>query len=125
MNLTTRDQLATLLVAASVITYGLWLAGFLGVLTTSAVALVVLVLGFLASASAVVPGFAALLAGSRAYLVGASLVGLVALVSGVLTVVNATDGTLAILVAATLVMWAAATVRHAASGRTDRRLRAA
>jgi hypothetical protein len=117
MNFTMRDRVATLLVAASVVTYGLWLAGLLGGLTTSAMALVVLVLGFVASASAVVPGFAALLAGSRAYLVGASIVGLVALVSGVLTVVNATGETLAILVIATLVMWAAATVRHTASSR--------
>ena len=77
----------------------------------------VLVLGFVASASAVVPGFAALLAGSRAYLIGTSLVGLVALMSGVLTVVNGTGETLAILVAATVVMWAAATVRHASSSR--------
>jgi hypothetical protein len=120
MSLTMRDRLATLLVGVSVITYCLWLAGFLGGLTTSAVALVVLVLGFLASASAVVPGFAALLAGSRAYLVGASLVGLVALVSGVMTVVNATGETLAILVVATVVMWAAATVRHATSSRGGR-----
>ena len=79
--------------------------------------MVVLALGFVASASAVVPGFAALLAGSRAYLVGASLVGLVALLSGVLTILNATGETLAILMIATLVMWAAATVRHATSSR--------
>jgi hypothetical protein len=115
MNLTTRDRLATLLVAASVVTYGLWLAGFLGGLTTGAVAVVVLALGFVASASAVVPGFAALLAGSRAYLAAASVVGLVALLSGVLTILNATSETLAILMIATLVMWAAATVRHATS----------
>lgn len=115
MKLTIRDRLATLLVAASVITYGLWLAGLLGGLTSGAVAVVVLALGVLASASAVVPGFAALLAGSKAYLAGASLVGLVAFVSGVLTVANATGETLAILVAATIVLWAVATVRHAAS----------
>ena len=115
MKLTIRDRLATLLVAASVITYGLWLAGFLGGLTSGAVAVVVLALGVLASASAVVPGFAALLAGSKAYLAGASLVGLIAFVSGILTVANATGETLAILVAATIVLWAVATVRHAAS----------
>jgi hypothetical protein len=117
MNLTMRDRVATLLVAVSVVTYGLWLAGFMSGLTSSAVALVVLVLGFLASASAVVPGFAALLGGSRIYLVGASLVGLVALASGVLTIVNATEETLALLVTATVVMWVMATLRHATSSR--------
>ena len=117
MNLTTRDRLATLLVAASAITYVLWLAGFLGGLTPGAVAVIVLALGVLASASAVVPGFAELLAGSRAYLAAASLLGLVALVSGVLTVANATGETLAILVTTTIVLWAAATVRHATSSR--------
>jgi hypothetical protein len=112
MNLPTKDRVATLLVAAATLTYAMWLIGPLGGLTPGSVAVVVLVLGFLASASAVVPGFAALLAGSRAYLAIASVLGVVALASGILTVANATAETLAILVAATLVLWASATVRH-------------
>ena len=117
MNITARDRLATILVAASAITYGLWLSGLLGGLTPDAVAVVILALGFLASASAVVPDFAALLRGSRAYLAAASLLGLVALVSGMLTVVNATGETLPVLEAATIVLWAAATARHASTNR--------
>lgn len=112
MNLTTRDRMATLLVAAAALVYGLWRAGSLGGLTAGSVAVIVLALGFLASASAVVPGFAALLAGSRAYLAIASVVGLVALGSGVVTVMNPTEDTLAILVTTTLVLWASATLRH-------------
>ena len=112
MNPTTRDRIATLLVAMAVLIYGGWLAGVAGGMSAGAVAIVVLALGFLASASAVVPGFAALLRGSRAYLAMASLVGLVALASGILTVVNATEATLAVLVIATLLLWATATLRH-------------
>lgn len=113
MNLTTRDTVATLLVTTAALTYGLWLAGFLGALSVAAVALVVLTLGFLASASAVVPGFVALLTGSRTYLAIASLFGAVALGSGVLTIANMTESTLAVLVVTTVILWALATVRHA------------
>jgi hypothetical protein len=119
MNLSTRDRIATLLVATTALIYGLRLAGLLGGLTVESVAVVVLALGFLASASAVVPGFAALVAGSRAYLAIASLVGLVALGSGVLSVANATEETLAILVMTTIVLWASATARHASHQRRE------
>lgn len=117
MNLTTRDRVATLLVATATFIYGVWLTGFVDGLTAASVAIVILALGFLASASAVVPGFAALLAGSRAYLAVASVLGLVALGGGILTVANATEDTLALLVIATLVLWASATVRHATGHR--------
>jgi hypothetical protein len=113
MSIPWRDRVATLLVAAATLVYCLWLAGSLGGLTAGSVAVLVLALGFLASASAVVPGFAALLAGSRPYLAAASLGGLVALASGILTVAQATEQTLALLVIATIALWAAATVRHA------------
>lgn len=114
MNMTRRDRIATVLVAAATLIYGLWLTGPLSGLTSTAVAMVVLALGFLASASAVVPGFAALLRGSRAYLVAASCAGLVAFVSGLLALTGAGDQTLAILVAATIGLWTAATARHSA-----------
>jgi hypothetical protein len=113
-----RDRVATVLVATAVLIYGLWLTGPLAELSAGSVALLVLGLGFVASASAVVPGFVALLNGSRLYLAIASLGGLVALVCGVLTVVQATESTLVVLVVATIGLWAAATVRHAGARRT-------
>jgi hypothetical protein len=59
-----------------------------------------------------VPGFAALLRGSRPYLALMSILGLVALISGILTIAEGSATTLAILVITTLVLWAAATLRH-------------
>lgn len=112
MSIPWRDRIATLLVATATLLYLLWLIGPLEGLTVSSIAVLVLVLGFIASASAVVPGFAALLSGSRLYLALASLGGLVALVCGVLTVTQATESTLAVLVVVTIGLWAAATVRH-------------
>lgn len=112
MSIPWRDRIATVLVATATLVYLLWLTGPLEGLAASSIAVLVLALGFIASASAVVPGFAALLSGSRLYLALASLGGLVALVCGVLTVTQATEQTLAILVAATIGLWVAATVRH-------------
>ena len=112
MSIPWRDRIATLLVATATLIYLLWLMGPLEGLTASSIAVLVLALGFIASASAVVPGFAALLSGSRLYLTLASLGGLVALVCGVLTVTQATEQTLAVLVVATIGLWVAATVRH-------------
>lgn len=116
MNLTWRDGIATVLVAAAAVVYGLWILGTVGGLTAEAVAVIVLGLGFLASALAVVPGFARLMGGSKAYMATASLIGVAALVGGILTVVNGTEETLAVLVLSTLVLWGLATVRHATSG---------
>jgi hypothetical protein len=107
-----RDRVATLLVATATLVYVLWLVGPLDRLTAGAVALIVLALGFVASASAVVPGFAALLRGSKVYLGVTSLAGLVALAAGVVTVLQLNRETLAILVLVTIGLWAAATVRH-------------
>lgn len=112
MSMSMRDRIATLLVAAAVVVYGARLLELLGGTTVGAVAVVVLVLGVLASASAVVPGFAALLRGSKVYLLIASVLGLAALATGVLTVLNATEITLALLVGATIVLWVLATWRH-------------
>ena len=112
MSIPWRDRIATVLVAMATLVYLLWLTGPLEGLAASSIAVLVLALGFIASASAVVPGFAALLSGSRWYLALASLGGLVALVCGVLTITQATKQTLAILVVATIGLWVAATVRH-------------
>jgi hypothetical protein len=112
MSIPMRDRIATLPVAIATLVYVLWFTGFLDALTPSSVALIVLALGFIASASAVVPGFPALLAGSKLYLALASLGGLAALVCGAITVSQATEETLAVLVIMTIGLWAAATVRH-------------
>jgi hypothetical protein len=112
MSIPWRDRVATAVVAIATLVYALWLAGPLDWLTTGAVALMVLALGIVASASAVVPGFAGLIHGSKLYLATTSLTGLVASVAGVLTVLQATEETLAVLVIATIGLWSAATVRH-------------
>ena len=117
MSMSLRDRIATLLVATAALIYGLWLTGPLSGLSAGAVAMLVLALGFIASASAVIPGFAALIKGSKTYLVSASIGGIIALLCGVLTVSQPTDQTLAILVVATIGLWAAATVRHVTDGR--------
>ena len=119
MTVSRRDGIATVLVATATLIYALWLAGPLGGLTASTVALLALALGFIASASAVVPGFAALLAGSKLYLALASMAGLIALACGLLTILQATELTLAVLVIATVLLWAAATVRHSTSHRAS------
>ena len=114
MRLSTRDLLATALVGVAVVLYGAWLIGMEMPWFTevSAVALGVLVLGISASMSAVVPGFAELLRGSRSYLAAASVLGLVAFAAGVWAVWAQEPIGLAVLVAATLVLWAMSTWRH-------------
>jgi hypothetical protein len=72
----------------------------------------VLVLGIGASMSAVVPGFAELLRGSRSYVAAASALGLVAFAAGLWTVWAKEPIGLAVLIAATLVLWAMSTWRH-------------
>jgi hypothetical protein len=119
MSIPKRDLIATVLVATATLVYVLWLGGFLADLAVGAIAALVLALGFVASASAVVPGFASLLAGSRLYLALASLGGVVALVCGAVTVLQANEQTLALLVIATVGLWAAATARHIAAHRPN------
>jgi len=51
-----------------------------------------------------------------AYVVPASLVGSVAFVAGIVTLVSANETTLALLVAATVTLWAMSTVRHPTVG---------
>jgi hypothetical protein len=117
MSTSWRDRIATLVVGSALLVYVVWAVGALGDVSAGTIAIIVLVLGVVASASAVVPGFVELLAGSRTYLAVAALVGLVALVSGIMTIVNSTDETLAILVVATVALWAVSTVRHASAHR--------
>lgn len=114
MHLTQRDRVATLFVAAAALVYGLWLVGVgsgeaAGV---RVVAGIVLGLGFAASASAVVPGFDGLMHGSKAYLVTSSLIGLGALAAGIAALVTGRELMLGLLLAATVALWAIATIRH-------------
>lgn len=114
MKLPMRDVVATALVAVAVVVYVVWSAVTADPSTTSVrlVAGVVLAAGFVASATAVVPSFEALMHGSKAYLGGASLVGLIALVTGVVALFGADEAMLAVLVLATVVLWLMATTRH-------------
>jgi hypothetical protein len=114
MRLPFRDQVATLLVVIGLLLYAAWAFGMdmAIVSSASAVAVAILVLGIAASASAVVPGFAELLRGSRTYLALTSVLGLVALVAGIVAVIQGEAIALGALVLATLVLWALSTNRH-------------
>ena len=116
LGITVRDGLATLFVAIGVLVYVLFLAGIGSRAATDVrvVTAIYLVLGFAASASAVVPGFEGLWHGSKLYLVGTSLLGLAALAAGVVALVTGEEVALGFLVAITVVLWAISTVRHAA-----------
>ena len=119
MHLPTRDLLASLLVGAALALYGAWLIGAAIPLVSdpASVALAVLVLGIGASLSAVVPGFAELLHGSRIYVVTASALGLLALIGGLWALFAAEPLGLALLILATVALWAMSTYRHLAAYR--------
>lgn len=114
MKLPKRDVVATLLVAVAGLLYGLWLADAapLGLDSVRAVGLVVLGLGFAASASAVVPGFERLLHGNKVYLGVTTAAGIVALVAGVQMLLTSSERALAVLVVAMGALWLIATVHH-------------
>ena len=116
MKLTGRDRMATICVVVGALVAAVWLAGMgpegiTGVRVVTG--MIVLALGFAASASAVVPGFLELLHGSKAYLAGTSLLGLGALAAGIAALVTGRELMLGLLVGATLVLWALSTARHA------------
>jgi hypothetical protein len=114
LHLTRRDLIATGAVGVAVVLYVLWLvdATLPALSGVRATGLAVLALGFLASASAVVPGFAGLLHGSRPYLVATALLGLVALVAGIVVLWSASSVALAVLMGVLVVLWAVSTVHH-------------
>ncbi len=114
MRIPMRDRIATVLVALAVIVYGLWVneLALPGMDSVRVTGLVVLGLGFVASASAVVPGFDELLHGSRLYLAGSSLIGLVAFAAGVVMLVSASEVALGVVMAAMIVLWMIATIHH-------------
>lgn len=114
MRLPKRDIIATCAVATAVVVYLLWLAdatlpGMSGMRVTG---LVILVLGFIASATAVVPSFDQLIHGNRAYLAVTSLLGLAALAAGIVMLWSASSAALAVLMAALVVLWVISTIHH-------------
>jgi hypothetical protein len=114
MKVPARDVAATAAVLLAVVAYALWLADVevLGTTSVRGVGAAVLVLGFVASALAVVPGFDQLIRGNRAYLAAMSLLGVVALVSGVVALWEESETALGLMVAAVVVLWGVSTTHH-------------
>jgi len=120
MTLQKRDLVATGLVAAAGVIYLLWLldsvpTAMSGVRVTGAV---ILALGFAASATAVVPTFGELLHGNKVYLAVTSLLGLVALIAGVVMLVGSSQTALAVVMVAMVTMWLIATIHHSLLAKT-------
>jgi hypothetical protein len=117
-----RDVIATVAVATAVVLYLLWLAdtALPGMSDMRVTGLVVLVLGFMASAIAVVPGFDELMHGNKVYLAVTSLIGLAALVAGVVMLWSESSAAFAVLMVALVVLWAIATTHHVLLARAER-----
>src|SRR5689334_12924019 len=114
MRLPKRDVLATALVALAGVFYLMWAidSTMPGMHSTRATGIVVLGLGFAASASAVVPTFEQLLHGNKAYLVGTGLLGFVAFVGGIVMLANSSEAALGVVMAVMAVLWLIATTHH-------------
>lgn len=114
MRLPKKDFIATALVAAAVALYLLWLAdaALPGMSGTRATGVVILALGFVASATAVVPGFDQLMHGNKVYLAATSLIGLAAFVGGVVMLASASGAALAGVMGAMVVLWGISTAHH-------------
>ena len=114
MHLPKRDIIATGLVFAAVVLYMLWDAGSAlpGMSGTRATGLVVLALGFAASATAVVPTFDQLLHGNKIYLAVTALIGLIAVIGGAPMLVAASETGLAVVMIAMVGLWLIATIHH-------------
>ncbi|HEU4489330.1 MAG TPA: hypothetical protein VFR74_00530 [Jiangellales bacterium] len=122
MRLPKRDVIATGAVAVAVVLYLLWLAdtALPGMSDLRVTGLVVLVLGFVASAVAVVPGFDQLMHGNKVYLAATSLIGLAALVAGVVMLWSESSTAFAVLMVALVVLWAIATTHHVLLAKAER-----
>ncbi len=113
MMLLKRDIVATALVAMAGVLYGLWAVDSAPWnMSTRVTGMVVLVLGFAASASAVVLGFEQLLHGSRAYLAVTSLLGFAAFAGGIWMLITASEAGLGLLVGTMGLLWLISTVHH-------------
>lgn len=115
MGISIRDRVATILVGAAALLAVGWFADVLDLhsIDVAWITVAVLALGVPPSAMAVVPGFAGLIHGSRWYLAVSSALGVAASAAALLTIANRTEGTLVALVGLTIILWAAATARHA------------
>ena len=122
MRPTREDIVATCAVVAAVVMYVLWLAeaALPGMSGTRATGLAILALGFVASATAVVPGFARLIHGNKLYLGATSLLGLVALAAGVVMLWSTSSTALAVMMAMLVALWLAATIHHLATAEPAR-----
>ena len=123
MNLQKRDLAATGLVAAAGMVYLLWLLDSMptamsGIRVTGAV---ILTLGFVASAIAVVPTFGQLLHGNKVYLAVTSFIGLVALIAGVVLLAGSSQTALVVVMLAMITLWLIATVHHSLLAKDDLR----
>lgn len=117
-----RDIIATCAVAAAVVLYLLWLAdvALLDMSSARGTGLAILVLGFVASATAVVPSFNQLMHGNKAYVATTSLLGLVALVSGIVVLWLESSAALGMLVAVLLALWGISTIHHVLLARAEK-----
>jgi hypothetical protein len=114
MHLSKKDLTATGMVGAALALYLLWAAGARapGLHSTRSTGAVIVLLGFVASAFAVVPTFLQLLHGNKMYLSLTSLIGGVAFIAGI-QVLRASSGiALTVVMAAMVVLWAMATAHH-------------
>lgn len=120
MNLPKKDVIATSLVALAGVLYLLWVTGSAppGMSGMRATGIVILALGFAASATAVVPGFGQLMHGNKIYMTATSLIGLIALIGGVLMLVAESDAGLAVVMGAMVVLWLIATIHHSLLAKT-------
>lgn len=121
MNLPKKDVIATVLVAVAVVAYLLWLTdtALLGMSSIRVTGVVILGLGFAASAVAVVPGFDQLMHGNKAYLAATSLLGLAAFIGGIVMLASASSAALAVMIGAMVVLWALSTAHHALLARSQ------
>jgi hypothetical protein len=110
-----RDFVATILVAVAATAYGLAQSGvdLPGLGSTRAVAATVFVLGMLACGAGADTEAYYRPGATRAVMAGISVVGAVALVTGILAMTIGSETMLAVLVGATVVIWLATTLRHA------------
>lgn len=118
MRLSWQDRVATALVFGAGLLYVLWVTGSaFGALSTTAASAAVFGLGFVACVSD--QGRMALMYGPRgdarpstAYVATATLVGLLALVTGLVAMLAGDGVMLAVLVASILALWVMATTAH-------------
>ncbi|HET9728753.1 MAG TPA: hypothetical protein VFR41_04990 [Acidimicrobiia bacterium] len=110
MGLPKRDLIATALVGVAGVVYGFWVVGLWSSVRVTGI--VVLALGFIASAAAVVPGFEQLIRGNQAYLATTTLVGLTAFIAGILMLITASGIGLTVMTVAMGVLWLVATTHH-------------